>query len=75
MVEALLVVMSLRGEIFGVTHLGEPPGKMFTSMQECTDWLDTEEANKIVVDMGNVVEKIYPVPVRIAPACRKPNEA
>jgi hypothetical protein len=75
MIEALLVVMSLRGEILGVAHLGEPPYKVFTSMKRCTDWLDTEEADKVMVDLGNSMEKIYPMPVRTAPACRQPNEA
>jgi hypothetical protein len=75
MVEALLVVMSLRGEILGVTHIGEPPGKMFTSIQQCMDWLDTEEANKIFLDMSNTMEQIYPAPVRTVSACHKPNEA
>jgi hypothetical protein len=75
MVEAVLVVLSLSGHLLSITHLGEPPGKTFTSGQACLDWFDTDEGTKVIVDVSNTAQHIYPVPVHVVPVCHHPNEA
>jgi hypothetical protein len=74
-VEAVLLVMSLSGQMLGVTHIGEPPGKTFASGRECFDWLSTEEAAKIIVDVSNMAQHNFPTTIRVVPVCHHPNQA
>lgn len=74
MIEALLVVLSLRGEMLGMMHIGESP-KIFSSVKDCRDWFDTGEGVKTIADLGKSLNDVYPMPIKVLPACFAPNQA
>jgi len=73
MVEALIIVLSLKGVLVGTMHIGEDR-KLFDTNETCQAWFDTDEGSNAVVDISVSVKEIFPMPVKIIPACWDPNE-
>jgi len=74
-VEALLVVLSLRGEILATVHIGAPPYKIFASVKACKEWLDGDESDKVAADFSSSLPAVYPTAVRVIPVCHWPFQA
>ena len=73
MVEALIIVLSLKGALVGTMHIGEDR-KLFDTNETCQVWFDTDDGSNAVVNISVSVKAIFPMPVKIIPACWDPNE-